>query len=281
MARNNQDRVGSTARNEDAPVSEAVGSNNGSLSFTTPTEFVELPTAGKFYPPEHPLHNQETVEIRYMTAKDEDILTSRALLKKGLANIIVDKKIKTNSLFVGDKNAIIIAARITGYGEKYETKVTCPVCNITQDHSFDLEEQRAVDDLSERVEEYEVKETDSMTYTVTLPRTKAEVEMRLLTGVDEKRLAATAEKRRKHKLPESSMTGQFKLFIVSVNGHDDANSINSFVDNMPASDSRHLRSAYASVVPNVDLTQEFMCIACGYETEMEVPFTADFFWPKR
>ena len=55
------------------------------LSYVTPTEFVELPSRGQFYSSEHPLHNQETVELRFMTAKDEDILTSQSLLKNGLA----------------------------------------------------------------------------------------------------------------------------------------------------------------------------------------------------
>ena len=136
-------------------------------------------------------------------------------------------------------------------------------------------------DNSEALEEYNIVETSDKTFTTTLPRTKVSVEMRLLTGADEKKLSAVAEKRRKHKLPESAMTEQFKLFIVSVNGHTDMNSIHSFIENMPASDSRYLRSAYAAIMPNVDLTQEFFCIACGYETEMEVPFTPDFFWPKR
>ena len=287
MARNNEERVGSKTRNESPPVSEVASSNSGVLSFATPTEFVELPTRGRFYSQDHPLHNEETIEIRYMTAKDEDILTSRSLLKKGLAidrlleNIIVDKKIKSQSLFVGDKNAIIIAARVTGYGEKYDTNITCPVCATTQEHSFNLNDKKAVGDNSAKFQEYGISETSDHTFTVTLPRTNVAVEVRLLTGADEKTLSATAEKRRKHKLPESAMTEQFKLFIVSVNGHTDMNSVHSFIEHMPASDSRLLRSAYAAVMPNVDLTQEFACIACGYETEMEVPFTPDFFWPKR
>ena len=287
MARNNENRVGSSAPTGDPPASEVVNTDNGSLSFSTPTEFVELPTSGKYYAEDHPLHNEETVEIRYMTAKDEDILTSRALLKKGLAidrlleNIIVDKRIKTHSLLVGDKNAIIIAARITGYGEKYDTNITCPVCSTTQEHSFDLNDKKSVTDNSKTFEEYDISETNDKTFTILLPRTNVTVEMRLLTGADEKRLATAAEKRRKHKLPESGMTEQFKLFIVSVNGHTDMNSVHSFIENMPASDSRYLRTAYAAIMPNVDLTQEFFCIACGYETEMEVPFTPDFFWPKR
>ena len=104
------------------------------LSFVVPTEFVDLPSAGRFYPPSHPLHNKEHVEIKYMTAKEEDILTSQSLLEKGLAldrlisNLLVNKKINVDSLLVGDKSAILIAARSSGYGADYETDVGCPSC---------------------------------------------------------------------------------------------------------------------------------------------------------
>ena len=115
-----------------------------SLSYVTPTEFVELPSRGKFYSTDHPLHGKEVIEMRYMTAKDEDILTSPALLKNGVAidrlieNLIVDKSISANSLLIGDKNAVTLAARISGYGEQYEVNVTCPACGSNTDHTFHL-----------------------------------------------------------------------------------------------------------------------------------------------
>ena len=130
MSRNNQGRTGAPKRPEPADV--PVTPPAGGFSFATPTEFVELPTQGKYYPEGHPLHGEESIEIRYMTAKDEDILTSETLLKKGLAierllqSVIVNKAIDVNTLYVGDKNAILIAARITGYGNQYTTRTLCP-----------------------------------------------------------------------------------------------------------------------------------------------------------
>ncbi len=111
-----------------------------------PTEFVELPSQGKYYPARHPLHNKESVKVRQMTAKEEDILTSRTLLKKGIAldrlltNIIVDKSIDPQALLVGDRNAIIISTRVSGYGSEYSTKVSCPSCGTAQPYVFDLHE---------------------------------------------------------------------------------------------------------------------------------------------
>ena len=112
--RNNQDRMGAkqSAGAEAPPEVLMQSEKNDSLNFVVPTEFVELPSKGKYYPENHPLHMQESIEIRYMTAKDEDILTSKTLLKQGVAlnrfinNIIVDKRISSNSLLTGDKNAL-------------------------------------------------------------------------------------------------------------------------------------------------------------------------------
>ena len=282
--RNNEDRVGAPSSDTSAPTPDLV-SEKSPLTFTTPTEFVELPTKGRFYPEGHPLYNVEEIEIRFMTAKDEDILSSKTLLKKGVAidrllqNVVVNKQINIGDLFVGDKNALIVASRITGYGPEYDTRVTCPACSKTSDFSFNLEDGAC--NYGDNFGDFDVKATDNQTFVIRMPTTGVDVEVRLLTGADEKKLLKIMEKRKKHKLPESFMTEQFKLFTVSVNGHTELVTISSFVENMPATDARHLRTVYQKIVPNIDLTQEFACEACSYEMEMEVPFTTDFFWPRR
>ena len=90
--RNNDERTGARQANEgdstaavQAATQHPRETNQSGLNFVIPTEFVELPSGGRYYADGHPLHNQDTIEIKYMTAKDEDILTSRSLLKKGLA----------------------------------------------------------------------------------------------------------------------------------------------------------------------------------------------------
>jgi hypothetical protein len=113
-----------------------------------------------------------------MTAKEEDILTSRALLKKGIAlervisSIIVNKAINPNSLLIGDRNAILIAARVSGYGNDYTTKVTCPSCTATQDFIFDLNDTLVYSGDSLKAEEATLNEDG--TFTTVLPRTKIE-----------------------------------------------------------------------------------------------------------
>ena len=219
-----------------------------------------------------------------MTTKEEDILTSTALLKSGLAiermleNIIVNKNIRSDDLLLGDKNALIIAARATGYGPVYQTKVQCPICTQNSEWAFDLRDTTVNNGTTT---DPDVEFTASDTVKIKLPVTEYTVEARLLTSNDEKRILKTTKQRQKHNIAESSLTDQIKLFVVSVNGVTDRSEISSCIDSMPARDSRHLRNAYQKIVPNVDMTQDFTCIHCGSESRLEVPFTADFFWPDR
>ena len=146
----NKNRVGGTQPEDANPPPQQLMDDGDSptsgFSFVVPTEFVELPSKGRFYDESHPLHGSETLEIRHMTAKEEDILTSRALLKQGVAldrviqSLIVDQSVKADHLLVGDRNALIIATRIAGYGSEYSTQVACPACGTAQDYSFYLHE---------------------------------------------------------------------------------------------------------------------------------------------
>ena len=256
-----------------------------SLDFATPTELVDLPSKGKFYSEGHPLYNQETIEIKYMTARDEDILTSPSLLKKGVAidrflqNVIRNQRINVNSLLSGDKNAILVASRINGFGADYTTKVTCPNCMAVNEHTFDLD---AVEQYSGDVHDgYDIVATDRGTFLVKLPRTELEVEVRLLTSKDENELAAKMQANKKRSnVVETNLTDQLKKVIVSINGVDDMQSIHKVVNNLPAYDSRYLRSAFVRLTPGLDMTQDFTCDSCGFEKEVDIPLTVDFFWSK-
>jgi hypothetical protein len=255
------------------------------FSFVVPTEFVELPSKGRFYPEGHPLHNEDTIEVKQMTAKEEDLLTSRALLKKGVAlerlisSIIVNKTINPGTLLVGDRNAILISARVSGYGSEYVTKVTCPACSATQENHFDLNDASVYDGTD--LLESEATQDENGTFTTVLPKTKIEVTFKLLNGTDERSLLTQMENARKRKKDENNVTRQLKQFVVAVNGDTEQKNINFVVDNMPTADARHLRMVYKIATPNVDLTQNFECVECGHEQDMEVPLTADFFWPDR
>ena len=289
--RNNEERLGmpSTGGKEvaDAPITPPADA--GGLAFVSPTQLVDLPSEGKFYPDNHPLHNKKTIEIREMTAKEEDILTSQTLIKKGIAlerllqSVIVDARIQTQHLLLGDKNAILVAARVSGYGPEYKTTVTCPNCMATQTSTFDLDNisQPSLPEMATVSEKLStpVEETPAGTFIVKLPRSQLDVELRLINGELEKRIMANLEARKKQKLTEKPLTEHLKACIVSVAGTTDRGDLNNFIDNMPAMDSRFIRKAMSVITPNIDLTQEFVCAECDHEQDLEVPIGLDFFWP--
>jgi len=289
--RNNEERFGARQKHSDPPPPQVENiqpepteeAPPPPMSFSTPTEFVDLPSKGLSYGADHPLHGKDSIEIRFMTARDEDILTSKSLLKKGVAidrllqNILVDKKINIDQLLIGDKNALVVAARITGYGADYDTKIMCPGCGDSATNSFDLETCKLIEG---KVPEG-VDKTANGTFIAVTPRTKVQVELRLLLGADEKRLAKLVANKKKHKQPESTLTDQLRLAIASVNGNSDSNIINLFMSTLTAHEARYLRDIYTQLAPNVEMKQDFMCNTCSFEQEMEVPFTSDFFWPKR
>jgi len=248
------------------------------LTINIPTTFVVLPSEGKYYPEDHPLHNKEVIEIKHMTTKEEEILNSQSLIQRGLVvdrllkNIIVDKTIPFESILLGDKNAILVAARSDAYGDDYGISIACPYCMEQNEIEIPLsdfvpKENKTPVDVSERG--YPL---------ITLPKTKAKVEVRFMNSHDEKTIAEYAKKSKKMGI-ENSLTLQYKQFVVSVNGDESGVTIGNFVGSMPAFDSRHLRKTYQELMPDLDMRFDFSCQFCGEEQEMEVPITVKFFWP--
>ena len=250
---------------------------------TANTEFVELPSRGMFYPQNHPLHGQETVEIRFMTARDEDILTSPALLRKGVAidkfvqNILVDQNIRVADLLVGDKSAIMVAARVTGYGPEYDVKITCPECDTEGEHTIDLTDYHKYFQKFEQSENFTLNKDGN--FETTLPASGMQAVVKLLTTRDEQTTANRQRAKQKNKLAESNATDFLKLVIVSIDGVTHPSELNDMIMDMPARDSRFLRKNYANLVPTVKMIENIECMYCGAVTETEVPLEATFFWP--
>tara|TARA_A100000172_G_scaffold42646_3_gene26124 strand:+ start:5819 stop:6658 length:840 start_codon:yes stop_codon:yes gene_type:complete len=276
--RNNLERLGAPQPDAPAPpTSEATDL----FSFVNPTEFVELPSKGLFYPEDHPLHNQTVIEIKHMTAKEEDILTSETLLKQGLAidrlvrSVIADKSINPDTLLVGDKNAVLIASRITGFGPFYEVDIACPACaeqNEVTVNLSDLGFSESADSVSEATEGG---------YKVKLPSTGIEIVFKLLTSKDESNITKTVEARRKKKQLENFGTLLLSSIIVSANGVTNKQQLDRLAEILPLVDARFLREEYDKVKPDINMTFDFECSNCSHRGEVGMPMTAEFFWPRR
>ena len=261
---------------------EAQPSITDFMSFAAPTQFVDLPSRGKHYAPNHPLHGQESVEIKFMTAKEEDILASQELIKKGVVldrliqSLLINKRISPDDMLLGDKTAIMYAARISAYGPEYNTKFFCRSCNEIVGHEFDLSEL-AIEDEPD-LEDLEVEEEDGI-YTCTLPSTGVKVGLRLLTGRDEKEIEKLAKKKSKTGL--GPLTTQMLQIVHSINGVTAKAQIYHFIQNMPLRDSKYLRKVHAKVSPSMKTEYDITCGNCGAEQGVELPMTVEFFWPKQ
>lgn len=281
--RNNEDRLGTKKKSPSSPAaSQAATTGPAPLEFVRPTTILSLPSKGKFYPEGHPLHEQETIEIRQMTTAEEDVLTNTTLLRNGTAldrfleRILVGSRVSPEDLLVGDKNAVLIQARIDGYGPEYQTNVTCPSCADNQKFSFDL--TNSLREVETSLPD-DVIATTGGTYMVTLDN-GWEVEFRAMTGADENKLSKAVANKKKAGLADTPVQDQLNAIIVSVSGHTDTATIAKAVQHMSGKHSKIIRDSYKKVIPNVELRSNFECRSCGTSTEMEVPLTADFFWAR-
>ena len=242
-------------------------------AYKFPTEVVELPSKGYFYPEGHPLASGK-VEVKYMTAKEEDILTSQNLIEQGIVidklmeSLIVDKAIVVDDMLIGDKNAIMVASRILAYGKDYE-------------FAYDGEEQSV--DLSklEPVDIDFTKYTKGVNeFTFELPSSKRSLTFKLLTGEDEKNIALEIAARRKISKEQSfELTTRLKKMLLSVDGNSTQAYINNFVDNEFLSrDSFAFRQHLEDVTPDVDMRATVVDSA-GKEMVVSGPVTVRFFWP--
>ena len=246
-----------------------------------PTEVIPLPSKGWFYPEGHPLASGQ-IEMKYMTAKEEDILASPNLIKQG---VVIDKllqslivtKVNYNDLLTVDKNAVFIAARILAYGPEYEVEIACPSCGEKSKHILNLQD-------------FESKEIDwsrftkgEQTFKFTLPASKRELTLKFLTHGDEKKIEEAVKSYKKlSKITgvDPELTTRLKHMIVAIDGERDQNIINKAVDNMLSRDSLALRSYVKDITPDMDTTFTFECPSCDYVNEkMAMPINVNFFWP--
>ena len=252
-----------------------------------PTEIVTLPSEGFFYPEDNPLSSGK-VEIKYMTAREEDILTSKNLITKG---IVLDKllealvigngegkKINLDDLIIGDKNAIMISARILGYGAEYKFEVTDPDSGEKFKDSIDL------NNLNTKDVDFSHYEKGINKFSFQLPVSKKNVEFKILTHKDEKEIDAELKGLRKFSKASgitSEITTRLKRTITSIDGDTDRGNIQRFVTSeFLAQDARAFREYMSQVTPDVDMSYTFTNPEDGSEKEITVPMTVDFFWPK-
>lgn len=249
---------------------------------TYPTEIIDLPSKGWFYDDSNPL-SSGTIELKVMTAKEEDILTNQNYIKKGIVldklieSLIVDKRIKLEQLILGDKNAIFVAIRRLAYGDSYgPISIKCPSCREHNECTFNLADLNFKDI---DVTQYQKGKNE---FEITLPYCKKVVKYKLLTSGDETQIDAQLKALQKIKVGNSTseVTTRLKQTILSVDGNEVRADVIKFVENeMTSKDSFELRKVVKERTPDVDLNFNFTCEQCSHEERIGVPLTVQFFWP--
>jgi hypothetical protein len=251
--------------------------------FDFPTEIVDLPSGGKMYPEGHPL-SKGTVEIKYMTAKEEDILASQNLIRKGVVldklfeSVVVQEGLDIGDIFIGDKNAILLATRILGYGPEYKAEVIDPSSGEPQEVQIDLSK-------------IQIKEIDSSLlnsenkYDFELPISKKKIVFKLLTHKDEGDINAEIQaiQRLQKKGTDAisqEVSTRLRYMIQEVDGNTDRGFINNWVkNNLLARESRALRNYVRDISPDLELTFQFISDITGEEEDLDIPFGVGFFYP--
>jgi hypothetical protein len=241
-----------------------------------PTEVIDLPSNGKVYGKESPLAEGK-IELKYMTTREEDILMSENLIKKGvvidklLDSLIVTKGVTQESLVLGDKNAVLVAARILAYGPEYTAEVANPN-NPEQkvEHTFDLTKCK----FKEPVKDVDYSDNS---FDFETPIGKNKIKFKLLTGVEEKLIEKDLEQTKKYGY-NSEVSTRLRYTITEVDGDNKPETITAASQNMLARDSMALRNYIQEISPDIDLTSE---IEIGGESvSVSIPLTVEFFWPK-
>ena len=242
--------------------------------FKIPTEIINLPSKGAFYP-----NRKSTVEIKYMTAEEDNILFSADLIKSGkvldvlLESVIKDKDLRPDDMLSGDRNYVLIESRRTGLGDEYKPgKIRCESCSEEFEPTVDLSKLKS--------RELELEPGADGLYEVILPVTKITIKFRLLRGSDEKRLAKSIEKKTATARISKLITERYLLQIMEVNGNKDKIYISKFISAMPTKDSLFFREYNRQVEPGLDLNYEFECSNCGHLQDRDVPITSRLFYPE-
>jgi len=254
-----------------------------------PSEIIDLPSEGKLYPEGHPL-KEGKVEVKYMTAKEEDILTTQSYIKDGTVldrlfqSLIIGNgdgtPIKYIDLTTGDKNAVMIAARVLGYGKDYKVEIQDPFSDNKQTETIDLTQFESIDYDGKNQTELHKNE-----FEFELPKSKRKITFMAMTESKERKVKHQVKEleRKQRKLKDATsreLTTRLKNMILSVDGEGDTATIKNFVDNeLFALDSQSLRAYINEVVPDMDLNYEFVSEETGERREMLLPMDVTFFWP--
>lgn len=291
MSRNSKrtsvQKTSNTSSNPPGVPTDFVEQNPFGLSFVVPTETVFLPSCGLLYGEDSPLHAVESVEVKSLTAAEEDILTNRNYVEQGIVfdklidSIIINKNIRAKDLLECDKIAILMSARKTGYGDTVGFTTSCDACGEVVEYEASLtkilEDSKNSSSRPKSTDEWEYSE-HSNTFSFTLPITKLPIKIKLLSPSDLITLDRTKKQKEKLGIPFVDSIEFIRMVLVEAAGIVDLTNLNKLAEVLPARDVRKIKAIHNKVMPTLETKQTVVCPSCQTEAEKEVPFSLGWFW---
>jgi hypothetical protein len=257
------------------------------LSFAVATEIVHLPSAGNFYSENSPLRGVETIELKAMTAKEEDIMINDSYIQQGIVfdklidSLLITPGVRASDFIDCDKVALLTAARKTGYGDELVINHQCHECGHSGEVSISLSKMLE----RTKTEKFSIKEGDDWEYdqasgtiSFELPVTKLNVAIRIMNNEDFEYLAKSRERKQKLSLPHSETIEFLRRVLVSANGETDPADLSKLTEVLPSADARKIKIIHNTNIPVFDTKQEVTCSECSATAEKEVPFSVGWFW---
>lgn len=255
------------------------GPSPGDPNFSPPANSVKLPSRGVTYPPESPLFGLEYVDIKSISAPEEDILGSINLIKKNtvldvlLRACILNRTIDPAKMLVGDRNAILTSIRISAYGPDYTVEISCPECDEETEYTFDLSRLNL-----KMLDTTPIGGPGNNVFAFTTSNQNI-IHFRLFDYETLSTMDKDIEALKKKTGNDRPITMRLYTQIIAVDNKNDPESIKKFIENFPAKDSKAFRRYVDSINPGVDMRQHFECPNCSHAEEVEIPLGPSFFWP--
>ena len=274
---------------EETPPPQVVKQNDNpfGLSFVIPTEIIKLPSGGHLYSEDSPIRGLQEVEVKAVTAAEEDIMINDSFIQQGVVfdrlidAIMITPGVRAQDLMDCDKIAVLMSARKTGYGNNIDFDVACSSCG----HNYEM--QVSLSNLLEKSGQNSYSPSsgedwqylsDSDTFSFILPTTELEVSIKLLTPADTESLQQSKRQKERLNLPHNETIDFLRAVLVSAQGVTDKSSLNKLAEILPAADARKIRVVHNKNLPQIETSQETICPSCGNEEEKEVPFSLGWFW---
>jgi hypothetical protein len=233
-------------------------------------DVVELPSRGIYYK-----NKKKSVKVSFLTASDENILSSNSLLVSGtmtdelLKRKILDRDIIIDELIEEDKQAILIFLRNTAFGTEYSITTTDPKTNQPFTATVDLS--------TLKVKDFNLQEDSNSEYSFFMNKSKVDITFSFLT-VKQLKEIEELEKNWNGVSVAPVITKQIEFMIKSVAGNRDIMNIHNFVENLPIKDSQDFRKFVNLNKPGLDLTQN-VTTPSGDTIQIEIGFGVEFFRP--